>query len=78
MSLQPERRQNTDLRAKVDAALVLIAPFFDPANAWAGHGQELLAFRTLRDHMPELDATEVHVIVSVAQRVARERAARAV
>jgi len=68
-----ERRTDTDLRAKVDTAYALIAPFFDPANQWAGRSQDMLAYRTLRDRMPDLDAAQAHLIVSVARRMARER-----
>ncbi|WP_374602277.1 hypothetical protein [Niveibacterium sp.] len=68
-----ERRTDSALRAKVDAAYAMIAPFFDPSNQWAGRSQDMLAYRTLRDRMPELDANQAHLIVSVARRMARER-----
>ncbi len=68
-----ERRRDSALRAKIDAAYTLIAPFFDPSNQWAGHSQDMLAYRTLRDRMPELDANQAHLIISVARRMARER-----
>lgn len=74
MPSTPERRSTPDFRAQVDAAYALIAPFFDPAESWAGHSQDLLAYRTLRDRMPARDAHQAHLIVSVARRMYGERA----
>ncbi|GAA5173760.1 hypothetical protein GCM10025771_01750 [Niveibacterium umoris] len=71
----PDRRRDDAMRAKVDAAFLLIAPFFEPANQWAGHPPDMLAYRTLRDHMPNLDAAEAHLIVGVARRIANQRRA---
>jgi hypothetical protein len=67
-----ERRRNLELRARVDVACRLIAPFFESANQWAGHSQDLLAYRTLRERMPELDAVEAHVVVQVVRRIVDE------
>lgn len=71
----PDRRANPRVRAVFDEAYELIHPFFDPATAWGGTPLDLLAFRTLRDAFPDLSRDEVHVIITVAERVYRERGA---
>jgi len=47
-----------------------VRPFFDPRTQW-GHGgrQEILAYRTLKDHFPELSAQEVFLVVVTAKRL---------
>lgn len=76
MTGTPERRRDLELRKQIDEAYELIAPFFEPSAHWAGHPQDLLAYRTLRDRMPALDAARAHLIVAVARRIHDERRAR--
>jgi hypothetical protein len=44
-------------------------PFFDPATQWGNSGQEHLAYRTLADHFPELNAQDRFLIVITAKRL---------
>ena len=47
-----------------------IRPFFDHRTQWGhGCGQEHLAYRTLKDHFPELSNQEVFLIVVTAKRL---------
>lgn len=64
-----ERRIDPGMRAKVEQALQIIAPFFEAENQWGGHSLDHMAYRTLREQMPTLTQAEVHVIVTVAARV---------
>ena len=68
-----ERRQNLPLRSAFDDAFVMIEPFFDPEQGWAGQSLEHLAYRIVRENFPELTADEVHALVVVAHRVYGER-----
>ncbi len=68
-----ERRLRLDLRAAFDAAFVMIEPFFDAQQGWAGQSLELLAYRVLRDNFPKLSSDEVHTLVIAAHRVYIER-----
>ncbi len=68
-----DRRRNTKLRALFDTAYAMIEPFFDPAQGWAGHSLEHLAFRVLRENFSELSSEEVHTVVVAAHRVYIER-----
>jgi hypothetical protein len=47
----------------------ILEPFFDPANAWAGHLHDHLAFRALHERFPDLSGEEVLIIVTAAKRV---------
>jgi hypothetical protein len=67
--LLQERRGNWRLRETFDAAFVLVEPFFDPKNSWAGHSLEHFAFRVMREHYPDLSSDEVHVFVTAAKRI---------
>lgn len=73
MSTTPERRKNLSLRELVDKAYVIIEPFFDPANAWNGQSLEHLAYRVVREHLPDIAPQDVQVIVSVATRIYRSK-----
>lgn len=68
-----ERRQNTRLRGIFDTAYVMLEPFFDPEQGWAGHSLEHLAFRILRENFSDLSSEEVHAVVVAAHRVYIER-----
>ncbi len=47
-----------------------IRPFFDQRTQWGhGGGQTHLAYRTLKDHFPELSTQEVFLIVVTARRL---------
>ena len=54
MSTPVERRKNLSLRELVDKAYLIIEPFFDPANAWNGQSLEHLAYRVVRENLPDI------------------------
>ena len=66
---QPERRVNTRIRDMFVEAYDILEPFFDPANSWAGHVHDHLAFRALHERFPDLSGEEVLIIVIAAKRV---------
>ena len=68
-----ERRRNLRLRATFDAAFAMIEPFFDPANAWNGQQLEHLAYRVIRERLPQLPPSDVQAIVTAATRIYRSR-----
>ncbi|MDD3353023.1 hypothetical protein [Zoogloea sp.] len=69
----PDRRKNLSLRELVDKAYVIIEPFFDPANAWNGQHLEHLAYRTIRESLPEIAPADVQIILSAAARIYRQK-----
>lgn len=71
MTTEPgeERRTNPRLRGMFVEIYDILEPFFDPANAWAGHLHEHLAFRALHERFPDLTGEEVLIIVTAAKRV---------
>jgi hypothetical protein len=50
-----------------------IEPFFDPANAWNGQQLEHLAYRLIRENLPQLPPADVQAIVTAATRIYRSR-----
>ncbi len=64
-----ERRVNLKLREIFVEAYEVVAPFFDPANAWGGQPHEHLAYRALAERFPQLSAAEVQLVVTAARRV---------
>jgi len=64
-----DRRVNLQVREMFVEAYDILEPFFDPANAWAGHTHEHLAFRALHERFPKLSGEEVMIIVIAAKRV---------
>lgn len=64
-----ERRTDTEIRALFVEAYDILEPFFDPANNWAGHGHEHLAYRALHERFPQLSGDQVFIIVDAARRV---------
>ena len=64
-----DRRVHLRLRSIFDAALALVAPFFDGEQTWSGVSLEYFAYRTLREHYPELSAVDIHVFMAAARRV---------
>ncbi|MCB1888193.1 MAG: hypothetical protein KDH20_11355 [Rhodocyclaceae bacterium] len=66
---QPERRSDPTLRARIDEALAIVRPFFEAEAQWNGHSLDHMAYRRLRDEMPDLSQAEVHVLVVVAARI---------
>jgi hypothetical protein len=68
----PERRKNLALR-EADQAYRIIEPFFDPANAWNGQQLEHLAYRLIRENLPQLPPADVQAIVTAATRIYRSR-----
>jgi len=73
MSITPERRKNLSLRELVDKAYLIIEPFFDPSNAWNGQTLEHLAYRVVRDQLPEIPPEDVQTIVSASTRMYRAK-----
>ncbi len=66
---QPDRRRDTALRARIDDALAIVRPFFEAESQWNGHSLDHMAYRRLREEMPDLSQAEVHVLVVVAARI---------
>ncbi len=64
-----ERRQNPEIRARFVEVYDVLEPFFDPANAWAGHTHEHLAYRALHERFPQMSPQEVQILVEAARRV---------
>jgi hypothetical protein len=64
-----ERRENPEVRTIFVEAYDLLEPFFDPANEWAGHTHEHLAYRALHEAFPHLSAQQVQILVEAARRV---------
>ena len=64
-----ERRVNLEMRERFVEIYDILEPFFDPANSWAGHTHEHLAFRALHEQFPDLSGEQVMVIVIAAKRV---------
>jgi hypothetical protein len=64
-----ERRTRHDLRVIFPAACEALRPFFDPANQWAGHSQEHLALRTLKEQFSELSAQDSFLVVTTVKRL---------
>ena len=70
---ETERRRNLSLRVAFDDAYLMIEPFFDPQQGWAGQSLELLAYRVLRENFPALNDDEVHALVVAAHRLYIDR-----
>lgn len=72
-TLSPDAPVRPDPRlasAMFPAPYEAIRPFFQTCTQWgAGGDQTHLAFRTLKDHFPELSSQEVFVIIVTAQRM---------
>ncbi|MDI6748614.1 MAG: hypothetical protein ACOY6N_08655 [Pseudomonadota bacterium] len=64
-----ERRQNPEIRARFLEVYEVLKPFFDPANVWAGHAHEYLAYRALHERFPQMSPQEVQILVEAARRV---------
>lgn len=64
-----DRRANPRVREMFVEVYDILEPFFDPANSWAGHMHEHLAFRALHERFPDLSGEEVLIIVTAAKRV---------
>jgi hypothetical protein len=73
MSITPERRKNLTLRELVDNAYLIVEPFFDPLNAWNGQTLEHLAYRVVRDRLPDIPPEDVQIIVSASTRMYRAK-----
>jgi hypothetical protein len=47
-----------------------LRPFFDRRTPWGGSsGQEVLAYRTLKDHFPEFSPQEIFVTIITARQL---------
>lgn len=68
-ALAGERRRDMEIRGLFVEAYDILEPFFDPANNWAGHGHEHLAYRALHERFPQLSGDQVFIIVDAARRV---------
>ena len=47
----------------------LLAPFFDPANSWAGQTHEHLAYMALHERFPELQPEQLSIVVSAMKKL---------
>lgn len=71
-SLAGAARTPQNDRIPFPAAYEALRPFFDPHTQWgSGGAQGVLAYRTLKDHFPELSPQESFLIVATARRVFR-------
>jgi len=64
-----ERRRDVEIRHLFATAYDILEPFFDPAQQWAGHSHEHLAYRALHEQFPELSGDQIFIIVDAARRV---------
>lgn len=64
-----DRRKQHLVRAVFPAAFEALRPFFDPNNQWGNQSHEHLAYRTLKEHFPDLSAQDSFLIVITARRV---------
>jgi len=64
-----ERRIHLGVRAIFPAACEALRPFFEQDNQWAGQSHEHLAYRTLKEQFPELNAQESFIVVTAAKRL---------
>ena len=69
-----ERRVQHDLRRIFDRACQVTAPFFDPAQSWAGSSLTMYARQTLRETYPELTQQEIAILLSGVTRFHRDTA----
>jgi hypothetical protein len=67
------RKANPDLPPRYEA----LRPFFDRRTQWGNSsrnsvrssGQEVLAYRTLKDHFPELSPQEIFLTIASAKKL---------
>jgi hypothetical protein len=71
-TIQPERRQRTQLRDVFDAVVHLVQPFFQPGTGLNGQHPDFWVSRAIRDAYPELSSQDVQVLASAAARYWRE------
>ncbi|MGB7595952.1 MAG: hypothetical protein WBM09_00120 [Gallionella sp.] len=67
-----ERRTRHNLRQIFGNACRITAPFFDPAQSWAGSPLTMYARQTLRETYPELTQQEMAILLSVVTRFYKE------
>lgn len=68
-TLSPERRSNPALRQRFAEIFEVLKPYFDSDNQWAGCSHEHLAYRTLKEHFPELSAQDCFIAVAAVKRM---------
>jgi hypothetical protein len=66
-----DRRIQHNLRLIFENACRITAPFFDPAQSWAGSPLTMYARQTLRETYPELTQQEIAILISVVARFHR-------
>jgi hypothetical protein len=49
----------------------VLRPFFDRRTQWGGSGQEVLAYRTLKDNFPEFSAQQIFITIITARQLFR-------
>ena len=64
-----ERRSNHELRQRFALVFEVLKPYFDSDNQWAGRSHEHLAYRTVKEHFPELSAQDCFIAVATAKRM---------
>ncbi len=70
---ETDRRQDTGLRELFETAFARTAPFLDLKQSWGGAPMEYLAFRMLREALPQLSSAQARQLVIASVRVYRER-----
>lgn len=73
MPSNPDTRLRTSTQDPLafPPAFEALRPFFDPSTQWGRNAQEVLAYRLLKDHFPELSPQEVFLTVVTARRLFR-------
>jgi hypothetical protein len=64
-----ERRTNIELRAIFPEAFEALRPFFEATTQWEGQSHEHLAYRTLKEHFPDLSSQDVFIVVTTTRRL---------
>ena len=64
-----ERRSSHELRERFVVVFEVLKPYFASENHWAGSSHEHLAYRTVKEHFPELSAQDCFIAVATAKRM---------
>ena len=66
---EPRERRTTDLVYPPE--FEALRPFFDRRTQWGSSSQEVLAYRTLKDHFPDFSPQEIFVTIITARHLFR-------
>lgn len=64
----PNRRSEHNLREIFDRAYEVLSPFMNPKNSWGGQFTARLAFRAIRDRIPELPAEAARILIAASMK----------